>query len=404
MKSHWLNRERLVLYPAAFLVLYLAFAAFLLVKYPSGTDGKGNALMPDFIAYWGASHVALSGHPVEAYDFASIARAEHVAMPELKGQARWLYPPTFLLVVLPLALLPYFYAYLIFAGATLAAYAAVLRRVCVSVGLDAAAGWWPMLAFPAVFINVYKGQNGLLTTALMGGALLLLQSRPAWAGLLIGLLTIKPHLGLLLPLALLCGRHWRALGSAVLTAVAFMAISLAVLGTDTLGAFFSSLGEFAPWAVGDLPLQRENPTFFVFFHLLGLSTATSLCLHAAVAAAVAWAVARIWQRPTPLALRASALTAGTMLISPYLVEYDLAWLALSIAWFCGYASRHGWRKGERELLALAWLLPGATFLIHRVLPWELDPLVPLLLFLMIWRRTRELARPHPRPATQSAVL
>ncbi len=387
MTEHWLNRERLKLYPAAFLTIYIAFAALLLVKYPSGADDRGNALMPDFIVFWSASHIALTGEPVDAYDFASIAKAERIAMPVLKGQARWLYPPTFYLLLLPLALLPYFYSYLLFSGTTLAAYVVVVRRICASQGLTDAVGWWPLLGFPAVFLNVYKGQNGLLTAALMGTALLLLRSRPVLAGALIGLLTIKPHLGLLLPVVLICGRHWRALFSATLTALAFTALSLAVLGADTLGAFFSSVREFAPWAAGDVLLQRENPTFFAFFHLLGLSSTASVAFHGVVAVAVAWAVAWIWLRCVDFSLRAAALTAGTMLVSPYLLDYDLAWLALAIAWFSGYAMRNGWLAWERELLVLAWLLPALTFLIHHVLPLQLDPFVLLALFLMIWRRS-----------------
>ena len=47
------------------------------------------------------------------------------------------------------------------------------------------------------------------------GVLLQLEARPLLAGLLLGLLTYKPHFGLLFPIALMFGGYWRALFAAV---------------------------------------------------------------------------------------------------------------------------------------------------------------------------------------------
>ena len=66
------------------------------------------------------------------------------------------------------------------------------------------------LAAPAVFINAVGGQNSTWTAALFGSGLSLLERRPLLAGGLLGLLIYKPQLGLLIPVALLAGRHWRA--------------------------------------------------------------------------------------------------------------------------------------------------------------------------------------------------
>jgi hypothetical protein len=66
---------------------------------------------------------------------------------------------------------------------------------------------WPRRA---VFINAVGGQNNTWTAALFGGGLSLLERRPLLAGGLLGLLIYKPQFGLLIPVALLAGRHWRA--------------------------------------------------------------------------------------------------------------------------------------------------------------------------------------------------
>ena len=74
-----------------------------------------------------------------------------------------------------------------------------------SSGSRARAGWLiaAVLASPACLENILEHQNAALLTALIGGGLLLLPLRPRLGGVLIGLATIKPQLGLVLPLFLL---------------------------------------------------------------------------------------------------------------------------------------------------------------------------------------------------------
>ena len=287
------------------------------------------------------------------------------------------------LALLPLALLPYFPALILFLGASFVAYAWVVRRIVP--GPDT---WLPLFGFAGVVMNAGEGQNGFLTAALAGGALLLLPRAPARAGLLIGLLTIKPHLGVLLPLVLLCGRYWGALLWATLTAAAFAALSLMLLGMGTAHAFFAHLPQVAKWVEdGSLPWSKM-PTFFAFARLLGAPVVAAYALHFAVAAAATTAVAWVWLRGAAYELRAAALVAGTLLVSPYLYDYDLVWLGLAIAWFTVYALRRGWRGGERELLALLWLLPVLVLPLQHVLKVQAAPFAVLLLLLAILRRAR----------------
>ena len=81
-----------------------------------------------------------------------------------------------------------------------------------------------VLASPAVFINAMFGQNGALTAALLiGGLLMPRRSGLILAGILFGLLTIKPHLGILVPFCLIASRNWRACLSAPQSAAAVLA-------------------------------------------------------------------------------------------------------------------------------------------------------------------------------------
>ena len=74
----------------------------------------------------------------------------------------------------------------------------------------------------------------------LAGALLQLDRRPIVAGILIGLLAYKPQFGLLIPLVLIAGGHWRAFAAAAATvAVLALAVTFA-FGVDVWTAFLAS--------------------------------------------------------------------------------------------------------------------------------------------------------------------
>jgi Glycosyltransferase family 87 len=214
-----------------------------------------------------------------------------------------------------------------------------------------------VLAFPGTFINAFHGQNGFLTTALFGGAILTLQSRPALAGVLFGLLSFKPQLGLLIPLALACARLWTAFVVAAATSIAFAAVSALVIGAGSWLAFWNNLPVVRmvlddgslPWA--------KIPSLYIFLRTLGAAAAPAYALHAALAVAVAAVVAQIWWRDRNSLLAAAVLTSGAVLVPPYLFDYDLALLAIPLAILAWDGVQRGWLPWEREVLVAAWLLP-----------------------------------------------
>src|SRR5579871_2929011 len=222
-----------------------------------GSFGSADApLGTDFASFYAAGEAALAGDAKAAYDPAAHFARERALFGAATPFYAWQYPPVFLLVAAPLASLPYLPALLLWQGSSfllyLAAMLAIVRAAVpgpahdlagvsppagvplVSTSLLLAAG------YPAVFVNFGHGQNGFLTAALLGGGLVLLERRPALAGILFGLLAYKPQLAPMIPVALIAGARWRAVLGAVAAVAGLILVTLAAFGADTWRAFLAS--------------------------------------------------------------------------------------------------------------------------------------------------------------------
>jgi len=386
-----------MIYPALVFgsILTVAVVTIFASHYLPAID-TGFLFANDFAVFWSASHLALNGHAADAYQIEKLFDALQLVYPALsepKPWLHWFYPPTFLLAVLPLAAFPFLLSYALFVSTTLAAYAAMLRRIAHGRNI-----WLLVLGFPPTIITALNGQNAFLTATLAGTSLLLLERRPVLAGVCIGLLAIKPHLAILFPLALLCARAWTAIAAAAVTAAGMACLSVFVLGVDTVPAFLHSLDEARQLATsGDLPLAKM-PTMFGAARLLDASPMLANSLHGALALFGACAVVLVWRRPAPLYLRASVLITSSLLVSPHLFDYDLAWLALPIAWLGMHGLQHGWLRGERELLVATWISPLVSECLAQLVSIQLEPLVLALLIVHLLHRARLGQAPHASAA------
>lgn len=340
------DREKLLLTVALGIALvYAAAFAFMRVHDIWIVDSRGHPLFGDFVVYWTAGHEALSGHAAAIYDL----RLHHAAEVGVVGHGfseglEWFYPPLFLFVAVPLALLPYAPAFLVFVTSTLVLHAATTAAIAkqrIAFILALLPPWVP--------VGVLIGQNGFLTAGLFGFVLLALERRPVVSGLLLGLLSYKPQFGLLIPLALAAGGYWRAFVWAALAALATNGLACAIFGTDTLWAFFHALFAGAQGhLVNGVGGWGRFQSPYGFLRASGCPDSVAGAGQVIATLSMAAIVVLSWRAKIPYALKAAILAAVTPLATPYVLFYDLPVLTVAAAFL------HRYRAFDRtELVMLA---------------------------------------------------
>jgi alpha-1,2-mannosyltransferase len=395
----WLTPQRAIFYSGLLLLAYSAATFAQLHDSHHLVFASGRSVGGDFVNPYAASISALRGDPAAVYD----VHRQHLLETAITGGTDtgvlgFHYPPTFLLIVLPLAMLPYLTSWVVFEAVTLIGYLAVLRSI-----VPTRIGLWLAITFPAVLINFTCGQNGFLTTALIGGGLLLLDRWPLAAGIMFGLMSYKPQFAILIPLALIVARQWRALTASVVTATSFAAIALAVFGAPTWMAFIGSTTftrkvVLEQGAINFTVLQ----SLFGALRMWGAGVGAAYLFQAAIAMYATAAVIWVWRGSHPFALKAATLAIGSLMISPYVLQYDLMLLALPIAWLAMECFQHGFLPYEKIVLLIAWLLPRVSLPLSQNARIPIAPMVMILLMTTILIRCASDSTPRTTPLAISS--
>ncbi len=296
-------------------------------------------LISDFAHFWVAARMALAGHAGDAYDPAKFVQALLGAFDERALGLFWLYPPQGFWLYLPFAPLSYATAYIAFMLATFAALMA---------SLWAAGRWRPELALclalsPAVLVAAAFGQNGLWTSALLIVIAFARDERPVLAGIAIGLLTMKPQFGVLIPFVLLIERNWVCFAAALVSTLVLLAVTTLWFGAGIWQAYVSIFSLDNP-VVREMGQHMGALTWqispFAGFQSAGLGRTASALAALVVALAAGWALylnRHLADRP----LKAALFIAATFLAAPYTGIYDLAALAFaSLALLFREADKH----------------------------------------------------------------
>jgi hypothetical protein len=391
--AEWLSAERARGYFVIWLTLQAGIAIYMAFSFHAASVAEsGRPVASDFMTFWSAARMVVLHGPLAAYDDtgrALLQRAAGAMGTEPGAHYAYWYPPPFLLLSLPLGLVGYVAA---LSGFLAAGYAALI--VCLRRLLPSAIGVAALIASPVMLLNTIIGQNGALTASCFAGAALLLDAAPVWAGACLGLLVCKPHLAILVPLALAAAGRWRAFVSCGATALALCAASLLCFGAGAWRLFLSHSGE-ARTVLENYPVDwAKIQSVFSAARLLGGSIATAYSVHAVCALAAAMVVWQVARARPGAAIEMAVLTVGALIVTPYMFDYDLVCLLVPMACVSALALHGRWLAWEKAVLLLVYVLPLAARMVATNFGW---PLMPVPMFLLLFICARRGLRRYPVP-------
>ena len=295
----------------------------------------------------------------------------------------WVYPPVTLLLALAFGGLPYPVSLIAFLLTGLAALAAALWR-WQSLPRERLALLAGVLASAASAYTIGAGQLSFLVAAIVLAGMALLPERPFDAGLVFSLLCLKPQFVPMIPVALIAGRHWRALAGGLAGGAALILASVVVAGPRvwmTWVGFVS--GEDKLLGPMIAAMRAYDQSVHTCLRMLGAGEAQAGAGQLAASGAAASCVWLAFARPAPMRQRLVVLLCALVFGAPHVGDYDEIIPVIAAMLVLLDSGVRVWRRGEAMLAAGVWvataLNPPALIAVLG-LPWltVLSALSPLL--------------------------
>ncbi|MEL6361630.1 MAG: glycosyltransferase family 87 protein [Pseudomonadota bacterium] len=346
---------RTTLWVAALLsgTMLLAIQAYVYLSADGVYTFYGLVIGGDFVVFDTVADAAARGEAAAMYnpDILQPALRERFPGAESEFLLFWAYPPTMLFVLMPAALFPYLASYAVWSISTFSLYAASLvalwrDKLAIVVALTAA----------VTFQALITGQNGFLTAALIATAAFFAKDRPLLAGLAAGLLTVKPQLGLLIPIAFVAAGCWRAFFTAAVTSIVLAAASFAVFGLEAWTAFFESFRNQNEIITSDLYPFRKMVTAYGVLSYFDAPVVVAQIVQMSVTLSLMAFVAIIWRKVDDRAIRAAALIASIPLATPYALFYELTIFVPAILLITKTSIDRGWLDWEKVSIGTLWMM------------------------------------------------
>lgn len=338
---------------------------------------RHRVLFPDFLVFDAAVQAWREGKLALVYDVDAFSAFQNAGL----HFRPFLYPPIWLLMLLPLGAIAVGKTYAIFLTAT-ATIATALE------GWRDWPGWLAVVVSPAAAWVVVAGQNTFLSLGLFYGGLHLLGRVPIASGVLFGLLAYKPQIWVLVPLALIAARQWKALAATLVTVAVLVLASLGLFGLDFWRAFFAAARVASSAAATERMFDQmhvQMTTLLAAARMAGLSAGVAGVLQ--IAGAIL-AIAAVWfafRRHGPGPAQTAVLAAATFLVSPYTLNYDLLLLMPAVVALHRLGAAQGFLPGERPVHLLLWLLPTLGWFLNQ-LGLPVIPAIILLFGATAWKR------------------
>ena len=347
--------------PARFVLMLRLFALFGAIGWGFYTLTLRHQAGVDWMVFYTASHAYLDGHLGVLFDgerFTALLNSRFagwLAFP--MSFLPWVNPPNFLLMILPFGLLPFALSYALFEGVTLLLLIAALA-FCIRDRARLPLLIFALVACPATPFTIFLGQSSFLSGALLIAGFTLTERRPTLAGILFGILAYKPQFCLLIPVALIAGRHWRVLLAAAATAALAVLVSAAIFG----------LGPWRDWldfALGASELYRHwsatarltGQSVYSCLVILGASPALANLAQGAALLGAGAATYWCYRKSLPDHLRLAVLLAASLLAAPHVSTSDGLLAGLAAILYLDARLDRALRLDDVVLASLLWVSP-----------------------------------------------
>lgn len=327
----------------------------------------------DFINVWTGGRLVAAGRIDVIYDYDAYVAYQKGIFGTINSH-NYSYPPVSFPLAAMFALLPYKLALIAWLGGTGALFAWAARP------------WWPRgvgphwlaVATPAALINAWAGHYGFVIGALFLLGWQRLDTQPVRAGIFFGLMLIKPHLAVLVPLALLLRGDWRALASGAAT------VALLVLAT---GLWYG----WTPWyayvfEVSRLQADMIDHTDILFTRIstspmtaavaLGAPMTMAVAAQLVAAASAVGVIIIATRRGVTTRALALMVATATFLVLPYAFNYDLTVVMIAAL---ALLARGDLSPGERRMALYGFMSPQ----IGMLLAMCGIPVMPLMLVALL---------------------
>jgi hypothetical protein len=311
----------------------------------------------DFVNYWKDGRMTLAGteHDLFTQEI-YFARLQEVFGPGMEIK-NWSYPPHFLLMLWPLGFMSYEVALAVFLVGTFALFAVAVHVFRANVAPQSSLAVLCCALFGYAMMQIDTTQNGFLTSAFLLFGLAWMRERPVLAGLAFACLTIKPQLGILIPVLLLWDRNWRTILWAGLFTLGLAGASMAFFGIESWQLYLTETLAYQQFVMTDWVgiFLAMMPTVFGAGRTLGFSPAAAGLLQWPVSLAAAMALFWLLRRERDRLYRIFIVVCGTFLITPYAFNYDMGALTAVAAMLVSSPRIATHRAAATSIAAIAGL-------------------------------------------------